>query len=824
MAWGDAWPMLRPVGHEGTAGGPRSLRVALVVLAGAWLLLFAPQLLARQVFVLGDARVYRPFAEYSRQRWLERRERTFWNPYVMNGVAASASLADMRPQYLPDVALDVFERVRPARLVPLAAPLLAHLAGMWAIAALAWAFGVTSVVALVWAGLAWGLSPLLLVPIAFGHTAYFVAASLFPALLHAVHRLAHAGTRAHELGAMLALAGLAGLQALTGHPQVVAYSGAAALAFATERAVRLRRWQVVAATGVALAWGAAIAMAVWWPAWLYGEFSVRGGSGVSIERVRSMSIAWRELVAFAFPALVGGAGQNYWGGLITTDYPRFLGTTVVLFAALGLVRGRSDTRLPRLFLGLLILAAVALALGPAMGPAYGTLRALAPVLGRFGVASMALVMVVPAVALLSAAGLEPMLAPSAPPATTRLVRGVWVAAGGLLLLGVVLLTFGARGYAALAMVMRPDFARDRALDAAHAAGVDLAWRAILLAAAPTLLVAGRKARSAPAGLLALLALDLLAVSLPTLRRACGPETALTAAAEPLLAQLGREHPTARVLSTRLADRSSWEIAGLGVQPEYRTNDWIRWRAHAFGGEHGTPAWTWDESSFLTSVEALRALGIVYVSSPPETPQDTSTFTPVGRAPGEVVYRLRAALGRAYAVGRVDVLAADAQVTPGMLADGFRADSVAYTFERDAGGAYAGSASARITWRRDEPDELALRVDAPAPAFVVVADAWFPGWSARRDGTPVPVWRVDHSLRGVSLPAGRHELRMRYRPEGWDVGVRVTRAALSLWLVSLLAWLVWRRTSHQPPSWPATSSSPPSRPANTESGRAPRTRK
>jgi hypothetical protein len=449
---------------------------------------------------------------------------------------------------------------------------------------------------------------------------------------------------------------------------------------------------------------------------------------------------------------------------------------------------------------------------------------VAPEFRQFRVVSMALVMIVPAMALLSAAGVDQVLACIDQPAATRVARDAGIAAAALLVIALLLLTVGARGYAAIALALRPGFALGHALDAAHAAGVDLALRALLLAAAPALLVAGRKARWAPAGLLALLTLDLLAVSLPTLRRACGPETALTAAAEPLLAQLGREHPAARVLSTRVAGRSSWEIAGLGVQPEYRTNDWIRWRAHAFGGEHGTPAWTWDESSFLTSVEALRALGIVYVSSPPETPQDTSAFTPVGRAPGEVVYRLRAALGRAYAVGRVDVLAADAQVTPGMLADGFRADSVAYTFERDAGGAYAGSASARITWRRDEPDELALGVDAPAPAFVVIADAWFPGWSARRDGTPVPVWRVDHSLRGVSLPAGRHELRMRYRPEGWDVGVRVTRAALSLWLVSLLAWLVWRRTSHQPPSWPATSSSPPSRPANTESGRAPRRRK
>jgi hypothetical protein len=813
------------MGHDRTVGGARPLRLALLVLTGAWLVLFAPQLFAGRVFLLGDARVYRPFAEYSRERWLGSHERTYWNPYVMDGVAASASLADTRPQYLPGAALDVFERVRPGRVVPLAAPLLAHLAGMCAVAVLACALGVTSVVALVWAGLAWGLSPLLLVPIAFGHTAYFVAVSLVPLMLLAVCRLAHARTRTGELGAALALAGLSGLQALTGHPQVVAYAGATALAFAVERAARTRRWRGIAATGLALAWGAAIAMAVWWPALRYGEHSARGGAGVPIEQVRAMSIAWRELPALAFPALVGGAGETYWGGLWATDYPRFFGTTVLLLAALGLLARPRGPYRARAFLWGVVLIAIVLSLGPRIGPAYSALRVVVPLLARFWVASMVLVIAVPAIALLSAMGLDHALVRTEPSAASRLARAAWLASGVVLLVGLLLLAPAARTYAAIALALRPGFAIERALHAAHGAGVDLVLRALLLAAAPALLLVPARFRWASAGWFVLLAIDLVPVALPTLRRASGTVAALEAEPEPMLARLGRQQPAARVLSTRLMDTSSWQISGLGMQPELRTNGWIRWRAHAFGGEHGTPAATWDEATVLRSSEALRAMGVVYVSSSPDIPQDTTAFAEVERAPGEVVYRLRGALGRAYAVGRVRGLAADAAVLPAMLADAFRADSVAYTIDRDATGEYPGSRSARIEWLRDEPDTLALRVEAAAPAFVVVADAWFPGWSARLDGAPVPLARVDHSLRGVSIPAGAHELRMAYRPEGWDAGVRVTRAALSLWLVSALAWLgLRRRTSDHSPSRPASSSSVPSRPAKTESGRAPRRRK
>ena len=810
--------------QPGTAGHLAPPQLALLVLTAAWLVLFAPQLFARQVFVLGDARVYRPFSEYSRQRWLEQHERTYWNPYVMTGVAASASLADMRPQYLPDAALDLFERLRLGRVVPLAAPLIAHLLGMCAMAMLAWALWRPPTVALVWAGLAWGLSPLLLVPIAFGHTAYFVAASLAPAILLAVHATSRARTRTGLLGAGLALAGLAGLQVLTGHPQVEAYTGAAVVAFAIERAVRARRASVVIVVTLALAWGAAIAMAVWLPALLYDTNSVRGSGGVPLEAVRSFSIAWRELLAFAFPRIAGGAGETYWGGMWSTDYPRFFGTTVIVFALASLVRRDPAWREGRAFLAVLVLVAIGLSLGTSLGPMYAALRAAVPVIGRFRVTSMALVMAVPALALLSCAGVASALAGGAVSRPASSPSLAWVGLGVLLALGLLLLSPAASGYVRVALGLKSGFAAESAWRAAHAAGMDLVMRALLLSATLALILGRRRIPAAPVFLIAILALDLGAIGGPILRRASGPESALTAHAEPLLARFGRADHAARVLSTREQDTSSWQIAGLARQREMRTNDWIRWRARAYGGEHGTPSATWEETSLLGNSEMLRAMGIVYVSSPPGTEQDPSEFIEVARAEQEVVVRLRDALGRAYAVRSVRALTSEGDVGRAMAADSFRADSVAYTLEADAAGDWPGSEAARIAWLRDDPDELALRVDCVAPAFVVVADAWFPGWTATLDSAPVPVRRVDHSVRGVAVPAGQHELRMRYRPEGGSAGVRVTLPALVLWLLSALAWLAVRFTRLQSPSRAATMSSVPRRDPKTLSGDAPRNRK
>jgi uncharacterized membrane protein YfhO len=62
-----------------------------------------------------------------------------------------------------------------------------------------------------------------------------------------------------------------------------------------------------------------------------------------------------------------------------------------------------------------------------------------------------------------------------------------------------------------------------------------------------------------------------------------------------------------------------------------------------------------------------------------------------------------------------------------------------------------------------PDRLVVDVDASAPGHVVVVEAYAAGWQATVDGAPAPVWRANVLFRAVPVPAGRHEVEMRYRP-------------------------------------------------------------
>jgi len=97
-------------------------------------------------------------------------------------------------------------------------------------------------------------------------------------------------------------------------------------------------------------------------------------------------------------------------------------------------------------------------------------------------------------------------------------------------------------------------------------------------------------------------------------------------------------------------------------------------------------------------------------------------------------------------------------------------------------AASGSASARepdgaVELTADEPERIALRTRGEMPGVVVFTDAWFPGWEARLDGVEAPLLRANLAFRAVAVPAGAHEIELRYRPRSLRIGFTIAALAL-----------------------------------------------
>jgi hypothetical protein len=91
-----------------------------------------------------------------------------------------------------------------------------------------------------------------------------------------------------------------------------------------------------------------------------------------------------------------------------------------------------------------------------------------------------------------------------------------------------------------------------------------------------------------------------------------------------------------------------------------------------------------------------------------------------------------------------------------------------------------ASTARVELQRHTPAEIEWTVETDAPRLLVASEVYYPaGWTAYLDGEPVPIHRVNYLLRGVHVPAGEHELVMRFEPSVDRIGTWIAAVATAV---------------------------------------------
>jgi hypothetical protein len=93
--------------------------------------------------------------------------------------------------------------------------------------------------------------------------------------------------------------------------------------------------------------------------------------------------------------------------------------------------------------------------------------------------------------------------------------------------------------------------------------------------------------------------------------------------------------------------------------------------------------------------------------------------------------------------------------------------------------------------RYEPARIDIKVQAAAPALLVLSDLFYPGWEATVDGRPAEILRANYVMRAVAIPQGAHEVRFLYRPRSFRAGVAAS-AVGCLAVALLISWRLWTR--------------------------------
>ena len=85
-----------------------------------------------------------------------------------------------------------------------------------------------------------------------------------------------------------------------------------------------------------------------------------------------------------------------------------------------------------------------------------------------------------------------------------------------------------------------------------------------------------------------------------------------------------------------------------------------------------------------------------------------------------------------------------------------------------------------------PNELHYLYSASAARTAIFSEIYYPdGWTATVDGAPLDLFRADWIFRAANLPAGEHDIVMRFEPKAYSIGAKASRAS-SLTLFILLA--------------------------------------
>jgi len=111
------------------------------------------------------------------------------------------------------------------------------------------------------------------------------------------------------------------------------------------------------------------------------------------------------------------------------------------------------------------------------------------------------------------------------------------------------------------------------------------------------------------------------------------------------------------------------------------------------------------------------------------------------------------------------------------------------------GAVEGRRGRPLLANSGNPMEQRVNVFQNDPGVLVLAQTYYPDWSARVDDAPVQVFSVDGAFQGIELASGSREVVFRYAPRMFRWGLIVTCGALSLCFLGL-AHLVFFRVRNQ----------------------------
>jgi uncharacterized membrane protein YfhO len=157
--------------------------------------------------------------------------------------------------------------------------------------------------------------------------------------------------------------------------------------------------------------------------------------------------------------------------------------------------------------------------------------------------------------------------------------------------------------------------------------------------------------------------------------------------------------------------------------------------------------------------------------------------------GVAIYENESVLPRAFIVHHAEVISSEQAVLERLLSDDFDPSATVILEEEPPLGLDQVSPPSEPDLRGAgialySPHRVVIEANLKADGFLVLSDAYYPGWKVSVDGRETRIYQADYLFRAVPLDLGRHVVEFRYRPLSFSIGL-----AISLVTAAILSGLV-----------------------------------
>jgi len=188
--------------------------------------------------------------------------------------------------------------------------------------------------------------------------------------------------------------------------------------------------------------------------------------------------------------------------------------------------------------------------------------------------------------------------------------------------------------------------------------------------------------------------------------------------------------------------------------------------------------------------------VKYVVTDEPTPLPSERFELRAQADGIRLYLNKDCLPRLQFIPRWEVEPDHEKILDRMTVPGFDPKGLVFIEQEAPVASSVPSEPERPTsveLRQYAARRIAAHVRCAQAGFLVLADTFYPGWRARRNGQDTILYRADYVLKAVYVPRGESDVEFYYAPLSLRIG-----AAISLGTIICLTgagfWLTMRRRS------------------------------